>query len=48
MGEMHHELASIVAMVLLITTQRNAMMEMMYQEMDEAHPELMSSEVTEL
>ena len=48
MGEMHHELVSIVAMALLIISQRNVMMEMQYQEMDEAHPELMSSEVMEL
>ena len=48
MGEMHHELVSIVVMALLIITQRSVMMEMQYQEMDEAHPELMSSEVMEL
>ena len=48
MGEMHRELVSIVAMALLIITQRNAMMEMQYQEMGEAHLELMSSEVMEL
>ena len=48
MGEMHHELVSIVAMALLIITQRSVMIEMKYQEMDEAHLELMSSEVMEL
>ena len=48
MGEMHHELASIVAMALLIITQRSVMMEMQYQEMDEAQLELSSSEVMEL
>ena len=48
MDELRNELVSIVVMALLIITQRSVMMEMHYQEMDEAHPELMSSEVMEL
>ena len=48
MGEMHHELMSTVVMGLLIITQKSVMMGIQYLEMDEAHPELMSSEVMEL